>query len=808
MWLSQLKFSIRILLKDKFFSVLNIFGLALGISISIILFLILQNDFTYDQHYANHDRIYRLGAHYQIPGNDEYIGSAARELAPILLQTYSEIETLVRIHTTKQRLVKEPGQGTAKSFYEDHVAQADSSYFDVFSHAFVAGDVATCLDGPGKVVITQSMARKYFDGSDPMNRTLSIDEQLCTVSGIISDFPENTHLKFDFLLSGLGETRPDWDVTMKDGKPISLLFWNPDVYLYMLLPANYEPQRFYARFKNIFDQYFREEGDQLHGSSVPVLQPLIDIHFSGFSDDGPAGNLTYLYAFSGIGFLIVLLACINYMNLSTAKAVNRATEITIRKIVGSGKRVLAFSALCESALLALISLVIGLILVPLALRIPMMQQIIGRNLHLDLLDNPWLLFACVGIALSVGLIAGIYPAFYLPSIPVLVAMKGKYKSSPSSYVLRKGLITGQFAISLFVVICTLFMIHQINFMQSMELGFDKDNVLVVPIQDVSQHKSLQAIKNELLKNPHITSVTASGSTMGLGIGGNVMFGESENGMQQQGGILGHFVGDDYLTTMGIPLLQGRDFRPGEGIDEHGMYIANEAVVKLMGWGNNALGKKVTFWGGENSGTVIGVVKDFHASSLHNKQEPMFIVKGHWGSGYQQIRLTGTDLPATIAYVKKVWSQYDTMHPFEYFFLDQRFNEQYNDDVMQSKLLGMLSYICIFICLLGLVGLSAFNAAQRIKEIGVRRVMGASVKDIILLMSGNTLGLVVLASVIALPLSWWTVSRWLDNFAYRTVLPYADFLWVTLAAMVLVFVTIAIQSLKAARANPTESLKYE
>ena len=228
----------------------------------------------------------------------------------------------------------------------------------------------------------------------------------------------------------------------------------------------------------------------------------------------------------------------------------------------------------------------------------------------------------------------------------------------------------------------------------------------------------------------------------------------------------------------------------------------------MGWGNNALGKKVTFWGGENPGTVIGVVKDFHASSLHNKQEPMFIVKGHWGTGYQQIRLTGADLPATLAYVKKVWSQYDTTHPFEYFFLDQRFNEQYKDDLRQSKLLGVLSYICIFISLLGLVGLSAFNAAQRIKEIGVRRVMGASVRDIILLMSGNAMGLVLLASVIALPMSWWTVSQWLDNFAYRDDLPYAYYVWVTLAALIMVFFTIAIQSLKVARANPTDSLKYE
>jgi len=235
---NYLKIGMRNLLRHKVFSLINIFGLALGICISIILFLILRNDFTYDRHYANHDRIYRLGAHYQIPGTDEYIGSAARELAPILLETYPEIEALVRIQTTKHRLVKEPGQASTKSFYEDRVAQADSSYFSIFRHTFESGDPATCLDGPGKVVITQSMARKYFDGNDPINKSLFIDDQELNVSAVISDFPENTHLKFDFLLSGLGEIRPDWDVTVKDGKPISLLFWNPDVYLYLLLPEN------------------------------------------------------------------------------------------------------------------------------------------------------------------------------------------------------------------------------------------------------------------------------------------------------------------------------------------------------------------------------------------------------------------------------------------------------------------------------------------------------------------------------------------------------------------------------------------
>mgnify|MGYP001558193029 FL=1 len=436
------------------------------------------------------------------------------------------------------------------------------------------------------------------------------------------------------------------------------------------------------------------------------------------------------------------------------------------------------------------------------------NQLIGKNLTPDFINNPLLLLGSVSIALGIGLLSGLYPAFYLPAIPAVAALKGRFKNSQSSHLLRKGLITLQFAISIFVVVCTLFMRNQIDFVQSKDLGFNKDNVLVVRIQDKSVHQSLQAIKNELLSNPHIISATGSGSVMGMGIGGNVMFGESETGMQQQGGILGHFVGDDYLKTMGISLISGRDFHPGDNLDEDGMYIANEAVVKLMGWGNDALGKKVTFWGGENPGTVIGVVKDFNASSLHLAVEPMFIVKGHWETGFLQIRLTGEDLQGTIDFVKKIWSRYDINHPFEYFFLDQRFNEQYKADITQNKLLLLLSYICILISLLGLVGLSAFTATQRTKEIGVRKVLGANIHHIILLLSRDVLILVVLSAILVVPVSWYVITHWMENFAYKMQLDYLLYLLTIMAALCLVFVTILLQSLKTARANPVESLKYE
>ncbi len=805
----HLKFSIRIFLRNKFFSTLNILGLSLGIAVGIILLLILQKDLTYDQHYANQKRIYRLGSHYKVTGIDEYIGITARELGPVLKEGFPEIETLTRIIRMDRQLVQKEGDEEEKAFYEDRLIQADTSYFQLFDHEFIYGDVNTCLNDRNSVVITQSMSKKYFNDPDPLGKTLTINHVPRSVTGVIRDIPENTHLKFDFLLSGLAETREDWASTMEDGKPVSLLFWNPDVYTYLLLPENYNVQDFYNKFSAVYDTYFKEAGNEFAGENIPTLERLADIHFySNLQDGEQEGNLTYLYALAGIGLFIIVLACINYMNLSTAKAANRAVEIGVRKITGSSRRGLLFSTLSESLLLSIISCVLAILLVAVLLEGSSFNQLINKNLVLDFLNNPMLLFGSVFMTLGIGFLAGLYPAFYLTNIPVVKALKGVYKNSKSGHLFRNILMTVQFSISMFVVACTFFMRDQIHFIMNKDLGFNKDNVLVVPFRDTLMIHQLPIIKNELLSNPNIEAITASQEVMGLGVGGiNVMYGETPDGMQQHGGILVMFVGDDYLKSMGLELINGRDFQPGTEADMDGVYIANESVVKLMGWDNDPLGKKVTFWGGENPGEVIGVVKDFNVNALYQGIDPMFIVKGHWSTGFMQIRLTGHDLPGTIAYVKNKWSGYDS-HPFEYFFLDQKFNEQYKADINQNKLLSLLMYICIFISLLGLVGLSAFTATQRTKEIGIRKVLGANIPDIIHLLSKDTLLLVMLSAVIVAPVSYWAINRWLDNFAYRTELNYMLYLIITLAALGFVFLTILFQSLKTARANPIDSLKYE
>lgn len=808
MWQQQLKYSTRILVKEKFSSVLNILGLSLGLSVSIILILFLQHDLTYDQHYSRHSNIYRLGSHYQITGVDEYLGLTARELAPILKDEFPEIQAITRLNRWGNSLVKSTRGSKKQSYYESRITQTDSSYFNLFDPVFLSGDAGSALSGLQHAVVTETTAHKYFGTSEVVGELLEIKGKLWTITAVIHDLPDNTHYQFDILLSGLPEVRESWHTTMKDGKPLSELFWNPDVETYLLLPNLYDTADFDSKFSKIYDLYFKETGATINGKNTPILERLDDIHlYSELQDGEPHGNIVFLRAFLGIGILITLLASINYMNLSTAKAARRATEIAVRKIAGSSRSMLILSTLAESLLLSVVSLLLALAMVYSILELSNFNDLIGKKLTLDLFANQVLLYEILLATLAIGLLSGLYPAFYLTAIPANTALKGLFKGSRSNQSLRQVLITVQFCISLFVVVCTLFMSRQLQFVMTKELGFDKSNMLVVPLRDSTGFKNYQLIKTELMKDSRIASITAASDMMGAGLGSGVMFGESESGMIQYGGILALFVGDDYLSTMGIDLVKGRDFQEGPTADVNGTYIINESAARLMGWAENPIGKKMTFWGGENPGEVIGVVKDFHVNSLYQGIDPMVIVKGHWNTGFLHIRLTGHDIAGAVQLAERQWRVHNES-PFEYFFLDQKFNEQYKADVTQNKLLSLLSYVSIFISILGLIGLSAFVAVQRTKEIGIRKVLGAHVPDLILMLSRSTLLLVLVAAALIAPASWWVVTKWLETFVYRMPIDYTLYVLVTVSALAIVASVLSIQFVKTALSNPVTALKYE
>ncbi|HEY0656348.1 MAG TPA: ABC transporter permease [Chryseosolibacter sp.] len=805
MLFTNLKFAVRVFLKDKFFSMLNILGLALGIAVSIILLLILQNDLNYDKYHVNHERIYRLGGHLQATGIDFRGARSARELGRILKEEFPEIENVVRANNWDHTLVKYESKGEEKAFYEEDIVRTDSTYFQVFTHRFIAGEPSTALVDQNTVVITESVAKKYFGAEEALGKTLLIGNEQWKVTGVIEEVPENTHLKFNILLSSLVDR--EW--VIENGQVKSEAFWNPDVYTYLLMKENYNPQDFHDKFPVIYDKYFKSFGDQVGGKYTPILESLADIHFhSTVEGDEPHGNIIYLYAFTGIGVFIILLACINYMNLSTAKSVSRATEIAMKKTLGSGKRSLIFSFLAESIFLSFISLLLAAILVLIILKATSFNQLIGKNLNPDFLANPVLLLGSIGITFVIGLVSGLYPAFYLPNVPTIKALKGAFKNRKSSHVLRKVLITAQFAISIFVVVCTVFMQNQIDFVRSKDLGFDKENIVLLPIQDTLVQRQLTGIKNEFLQNPNIVAATTSYNVPGINTGGDaVMWAETSSGMKQQAFNL-MFVGEDYLKTMNMTLLKGRDFQPGPNTDTEGIFMANEAAAKLLGWGDDAVGKKVKWFHAKDDGQVIALVKDFNFNSLHNKVEPLLIIKAREEGGFLHLKVRGENLPQTMAFIEKKWKQFDPNHPYEVSFLDRRFNEQYRQDEVQYKLLTGLSYVCIFISLLGLLGLSAFTATQRTKEIGIRKVHGASVPTIIYLLYKDVMYLVIIASVIVIPVAYYVITDWMGNFAYQTTLNYFVFLMVGLLALVFAFFTVAFHSMRTARTNPIQSLKYE
>lgn len=808
--LHNIKFAIRIFLKDKFFSILNILGLALGIAVSVILLLILQNDLNYDKYHTKYKQIYRLGGHLYATGIDLQQARSARELGRILKEEFPEVEDMVQANTWSRRSVHfKDANGNEKQWYEENkIVRTDSNYFQMFTHKFIAGDPKTCLVDPNTIVLTERIAKKYFGDDDPLDKQIFIDDELHKVTAIIEDVPENTHLKFDILVSQLPAQR-EWT---KDGGGIkSEAFWNPDVFLYLQFPEGYDTRQFYEKFPTaIFNKYFKSFGDQVGGHYDPILENLADIHFhSKLTSDVAQGNLAYLYAFTAIGVFIILLACINYMNLSTARSVNRAGEIAMKKTLGSSKRALVLSFMGESVLLSLIAMLLAIGIVLFVINATSFNSLVDKNISADFIGNKVLLFGTLGLTLFIGVVSGLYPALYLPSIPTLTALKGAFKNRKSSLYLRKSLTTLQFAISIFVVVCTLLMQSQISYVRSRDLGFDKENMLLIPVQDTAVQNHINSIRSVFAQNPKILGSTASYSVPGLNInGGAVMQAETDEGMTQQSFAI-VAVGDDYLKTMGIELIDGRDFQPGN-LDANKGFIVNEAAAKKMGWNDKAVGKKLRwFHDTDETKKVIGVVKNFNFSSLHNAIEPLVITRvDDQGGGWLHLKIAGGDLPKTIESIRQTWTKYDIYHPFEYFFLDDRFNEQYKADEIQFKLLSNLAYICIFISLLGLLGLSAFTAAQRTKEIGIRKVHGASIPQIIYLLYKDVMVLVLIAAVLVVPIGYYVMKGWLGNFAYQRPINFMIFALVALLALVFAFLTVGFHSLKTARTNPVDSLKYE
>ena len=813
---NYLSHAIRVFSRDKFYTLLNLSGLAVGISCGIIILLYLQHELSYDTHHLQHANIYRVGSHFTTEEIDARIAGSSSMLTPLMKQEYPAITAFVRFRPNGRSFLQFDGPDQNRQrIYEEDIWFADSSIFQVFTHEFVAGDPTACLKDINSIVLTESLAISYFGeeavkSGIALGKEISIDNTYtCKLTGIIRDVPTNQHLRFDGLIS--------YPTLFKGAalsqQRIKQMLWNTSDFSYVLFPPSYLPNQILDQFSPFFEKYMGEMGSAIGARFVPVFEPLTKIHFgSTLMDDLQRGNATYLYAFGLVGALLLLLACINYMNLATARSARRAREVGLRKVLGAEKALLIGRFIGESVLLAMLAFVLATILVEAVLNLLPISEWMGTALQLSLLNQPALIAYALLLSMLVGIISGVYPAFFLASIQPVKVLKGVFFKSAEGNLLRRILVGAQFVISIGVVIVTLLMQAQIEFVRISDLGFDKDNMLIIPVQGEEITEQLPALKNELRKQPGVKNIAFAQQVPGKMDNSQVYHVENVTGVIEKQLFPFNYVDYDYLETMGLKLVHGRNFDKGITTDVGKGFIVNESLVRKMGW-ENPLGKKLSNdfaddGSAQNLGQVIGVIEDFHTTSLHNPVEPLILRLMEVPRRNIHIKIASQNIAEVLAEMENQWHKLGSAYPFEYYFLDQDFDKMYKSDERHSQLLSLLAIICIFISCLGLFGLTSFATAQRTKEIGIRKVLGASTQQIIGLLFKDIFTMILLAIIIAAPLAWVGINYWLEGFAFKmNIQPYV-FIITALGAIVIAFVSVGFHILKVARANPANALSYE
>jgi putative ABC transport system permease protein len=819
------KIALRTLVRDKTYALLNVAGLALAIACCLILGVYLRSELTYDQSHVNHERIYRVVNEFEINGKLDRFAVTSPMLGPMLKDDNADVQAFVRFLTSNTQRFIEHGD---LRLYWDNVYLTDPNVFDVFTHEVIYGDPKTALEGPTSAAVSRTLAERYFGDRNPLGETLTVDGNDVQITLVFEDLPDNTHLKYDLLFSSnIPLYLTPEDITQRRQR-----LFNVGWYTYLLMPENYDPTTFGDVSRAFFERHMTEIGGRINAQWRSWLQPLDDIHlYSDLQGDQPTGNRYYLYGFIAVAAFTLLVACINYMNLATARAAKRAKEVGMRKILGSSRGALIVQFLGESMLLAIVSVVLGVLLVELAVAFTPLGELLGKPIELSFTETPEILGWTVALALLVGLGAGLYPAFYLSSIAAVSTLVGGARGSARSSGLRESLVFVQFMISIAVIACTLVMASQMRYISTLSLGFERENRLTVMLRGVDTITSSDAIKTELMRNANVRGVSWASSTMGGNFPINVVGLENNEGVIEQTTVNHMGVGSDFVEVMGLQVLAGRGPTddvpsaeaaapqgPGPSIRE---IVVNEALVRALHW-DEPLGKRFQLGQGPQAqtGTVVGVVKDFNFRSVHNEIGPFAIYRlvdnfAQMPPALRQMQqrpvvlnISGNDVSGTIEHVRETIRKFDPQHPFEFEFLDDSLNELYAADQRLTQLIAIFAGLCIFIACLGLFGLAAFTAAQRTREIGVRKVFGARTEQIITLLAHKIVWLVVGAAAVASVLAYLVMKAWLENFAFRTSINPLIFLVAAFAGLAIAYLTVALQSLKAARAHPVHALRYE
>jgi putative ABC transport system permease protein len=793
--------ALRNLIRQKGFSIINLLGLTIGLTVSALIILYIVHELGYDRFHEKHDRIYRVAIDGEISGQSLNVAVSSPPFGPALKNDYPDIVDFTRIDQAGTSLLS---TGINK-FYEEDVLYADSGFFRMFSVPMIHGNPETALEGPSKIVLSESTAKKYFGDEHAIGKVLRFNDQMdLTVSGVCKDYPDDSHFTFHALIS--------FATRAEQAFPGWLDAWgNLSIYTYVLLAENADHDSLETKLSGFLQKYFAEEIESSSMRFDPYLQPLTDIHLHSnlMAELGPNSDINYIYLLMAITLFILILASINFMNLSTARSANRAKEVGIRKVLGAERKKLVFQFIGESVVISLASLLIALFLIELAL--PSFNQLTGKNLEMNYVLDWQITLGFVLLAVLVGVLAGSYPAFYLSAFNPIKVLQGRIKAGSSNSLLRNILVFIQYTISIALIISTVIIYRQLNYIKNKDLGFDEENVAVITLRNDDSRQRAALIREEFLKNPDVTGVSLTNGYPGGNLSGTGYFPEGYSS-EEPWLIYGFSVDPDFIDrTARMVMVEGRNFSRDFPSDSTAVLI-NQTLMKELDWREDPIGKTI-FSDQEDSiqYRVIGVVGDFHNQSLHSRIKPVMLQFLRERPGFILVRLGGKDPRGIMEELQTVWEGINPEIPFEFIFLDERIEKFYEFEGKVARIFIYFTLFAMFIAAMGLFGLATFISEQRTKEIGIRKAMGSSVRRIAILLSREFARPVILSNLLAWPLAWLTMNKWLQNFEYQTELSWTV-LWVFAlagsAALLLALITVNIRTIRAASTNPVNALRYE
>ena len=793
MFKNHITVAIRTLLRHKIYSFVNISGLAVGLACCMLIMLFVQDELSYDQFHKNADQIYRVLWNARYGDNEWTIPYVEVPISETLKEQFPEVVHSTRLRRESQTIRRESNYVIEKNFY-----YAESSFFDVFTVPFIAGDPTTALNAPNAVILTEQSAQRYFPNRDPMGQTLELnDGKSLQVTGVVKAFPPQSHFHFDFLaplktLPIIERRKSAWG--------------SATVYTYLMLKDGASASELQTKFTAYVREHILSKMPPMPGYHTNYLiQPLTDIHLhSNLRYEITANsNIMHVYIFSLIAIFVLLLACINFVNLSTARSSTRAREVGVRKVLGSHRSQLICQFFSESTICVAFSSILAIGICELGL--PLLNSLANKHLTMGSLIAPHVLIGLFALIIAVGLLSGMYPALYLSSFWPVTALKGHIISGKTH--LRNGLVVLQFCISISLLVGTLVVRNQLHFAQNKHLGFDKEHVLIlreIP-RTLTSTKQAMTFRDQFETLPQVATASLNTDVPGRDFD-SMLFIPEQPANYEKTALTYTLVDEKYVEALNLKIVEGRNFAPAEHATDVSAFLVNQSAVKALGW-QTALGKKLRRGNGIE-GPIIGVVSDFHIGSLKQEIKPLVLPYLYRLPMCLAIRLHPGNVTEAIAAVEGIWKKSAPNQPFSYTFLDQDYARLYNREQQMSHVFQIFSGLAILIACLGLFGLVAFTTQQRTKEIGIRKILGASVSGILYLLSKDFLKLVIIANLIAWPIAYYAMNQWLQSFAYRINLSISTFLLSGLIALLIALLTVSYQAIKAARANPVEALRYE